>query len=53
MASETDLDLIEEMISEVRPDMVVIDSIQTMYRDAVDSQPGSISQVRESTNVLL
>ena len=33
--------------------MVVIDSIQTMYRDDVSSAPGSVSQVRESTNILL
>ena len=33
--------------------MVVIDSIQTMYNEEVSSAPGSVSQVRESTGVLL
>ena len=50
---ETSLNIIREMIEEQRPDMVVIDSIQTMYDEAVASAPGSVSQVRESTNVFL
>lgn len=50
---ETNLDLIESAIDEVKPDIVVIDSIQTMFRDEVSSAPGSVSQVRESTNVLM
>ncbi|MCD8082119.1 MAG: DNA repair protein RadA [Clostridiales bacterium] len=51
--SETNLDDIEEAIRRVSPEVVVIDSIQTMYREDVSSAPGSVSQVRESTNVLL
>lgn len=51
--SETDLGVIEEMITRESPDLVVIDSIQTVCREEVDSAPGSVSQVRESTNVLL
>ncbi len=50
---ETDLDHIEEVIRQEDPDIAVIDSIQTMYREDVSSAPGSVSQVRESTNVLL
>lgn len=50
---ETNLDRIETTIGEVKPDVVVIDSIQTMFRDEVSSAPGSVSQVRESTNVLM
>ncbi|MCI8660762.1 MAG: DNA repair protein RadA [Lachnospiraceae bacterium] len=50
---ETNLDDIEESIRETKPEIVVIDSIQTMYRDDVSSAPGSVSQVRESTNILL
>ena len=50
---ETNLDSIESAIEEVKPDVVVIDSIQTMFRDEVSSAPGSVSQVRESTNVLM
>lgn len=50
---ETNLDTIESVIEEESPQVVVIDSIQTMFRDEVSSAPGSVSQVRESTNVLM
>lgn len=50
---ETNLDLIRGVIEKQKPDMVVIDSIQTMYNEEVASAPGSVSQVRESTNVLM
>ncbi len=50
---ETNLDLIRGVIEEQKPDMAVIDSIQTMYDDAVASAPGSVSQVRESTNIFM
>lgn len=50
---EIDLGVIEETIRREKPDMVVIDSIQTMYSEDVKSAPGSVSQVRESTNILL
>lgn len=50
---ETSLDDIEEAIREVKPEIVIIDSIQTMYREDVSSAPGSVSQVRESTNILM
>ena len=50
---ETGLDTIEAVIRRMKPDVVVIDSIQTMYNDQISSAPGSISQVREATSVLL
>ncbi|MBE5868650.1 MAG: DNA repair protein RadA [Lachnospiraceae bacterium] len=50
---ETNLDLIEDTIRRTAPEMVVIDSIQTMYSEMVSSAPGSVSQVREATGVLL
>ena len=50
---ETNLEVIEEVIKRVKPQVVVIDSIQTMYLDEVSAAPGSVSQVRESTGVLL
>lgn len=50
---ETNLDSIEEVIRRITPEVVVIDSIQTMYREEVASAPGSVSQVRESTAALL
>ncbi len=46
---ETNLDLIEEAIQEVAPDFLVIDSIQTVYHPAIESAPGTVSQVRECT----
>lgn len=50
---ETNLDLIRNVIEREKPEIVVIDSIQTMYNEEVGSAPGSVSQVRESTNVLM
>lgn len=50
---ETDLDDVASVIEKTRPEFVVIDSIQTMYNESVTSSPGSVSQVRESTGVLL
>lgn len=50
---ETNLGVIEEAIRRLTPDITIIDSIQTMYQDAVSSAPGSVSQVREATNVFL
>ena len=50
---ETNLDVISESISKMMPDVVVIDSIQTMYREDVGSAPGSVSQVREATSILM
>ena len=41
------------MISRTKPEIVVIDSIQTMYNENVTSAPGSVSQVREATGVLM
>ncbi len=50
---ETDLDSIEWVIEKERPQVVIIDSIQTMFCDRVSSAPGSVSQVREATGVFL
>ena len=51
--SETNLERIEAVIDQEKPQIVVIDSIQTMYREEITSAPGSVSQVRESTGVLM
>jgi DNA repair protein RadA/Sms len=51
--AETNLEAILRAVGEQKPDLVVIDSIQTVYRPELESAPGSISQVRESTAVLL
>ncbi len=50
---ETDLSLIEEAITKCAPKVVIIDSIQTMYSEEASSAPGSVSQVREATGILL
>ena len=50
---ETDLSVVEETIRKEKPSVVVIDSIQTMFSEDVSSAPGSVSQVREATGVLL
>ncbi len=46
---ETDIDVIEQVILEMKPKLVIIDSIQTMYSDEITSAAGSVSQVREIT----
>lgn len=50
---ETNLEIIEETIRTEHPEVVVVDSIQTMYQESVSAAPGSVSQVREATNVFL
>lgn len=50
---ETNLESIREVIERKKPRAVVVDSIQTMFHEEISSAPGSVSQVRESTNVLL
>ena len=47
--SETDIHIVEEEIEQIKPALVIIDSIQTMYSDEITSAPGSVSQVREIT----
>ncbi|OGU29342.1 MAG: DNA repair protein RadA [Ignavibacteria bacterium GWA2_55_11] len=53
LLAETNLDLILDVIERGSPDVLVIDSIQTMFRPGLESAPGSVSQVRESTALLL
>ena len=51
--AETDLSAIEETVDEIRPNFLIIDSIQTMHHPDIDSAAGSVSQVRESTASLM
>ncbi|NLK20623.1 MAG: DNA repair protein RadA [Epulopiscium sp.] len=53
LISETNIDLIEGVISSSKPDLVIIDSIQTVFREEITSAPGSVSQVREATSSLM
>lgn len=50
---ETSLSKIEDVILKERPRVAIIDSIQTMCNEEISSAPGSVSQVRESTSVLM
>ncbi|MDK8288537.1 MAG: DNA repair protein RadA, partial [Staphylococcus lugdunensis] len=51
--AETDLEVIHQTVSETKPDILVVDSIQTIYHPEIASAPGSVSQVRESTQSLM
>lgn len=53
LVSETNLNTIQEVILRKNPRIVVIDSIQTMFSEQIGSAPGSVSQVRESTGILM
>ena len=53
LLSETDLDIVTAVIGRKKPEIVIIDSIQTMYREEIGSAPGSVSQVRETTSTLM
>lgn len=53
LLSETNLEIIEDIILKEKPEIVIIDSIQTMFKEDVNSSPGSVSQVREATAVLM
>ena len=50
---ETNLDVIENTIKRTKPEVVVIDSIQTMFQEDISSAPGSVAQVREATAILM
>ncbi|PTI36855.1 DNA repair protein RadA, partial [Staphylococcus succinus] len=51
--AETDLEVIHQTVEQERPDILVVDSIQTIYHPELSSAPGSVSQVRESTQSLM
>ena len=51
--TETDVEIISQTIQNETPDLVMIDSIQTMNLAELSSSPGSVTQVRECTNLLM
>ena len=53
LISENDVEVVLECINSVQPDVVIIDSIQTMHIDQIQSSSGSVPQVRETTNALM
>lgn len=50
---ETDMKIIQDLIKKTKPDLVIIDSIQTVYSGEISSSPGSVSQVREATHAFM
>lgn len=53
LLAETNLDSIIYHANEIKPAVMIVDSIQTMYREEVASAPGSVAQVREATHYLM
>lgn len=53
LVSENNLDYIVKYVEEYKPDVLIVDSIQTVYNPNVSSSPGSVSQVREATASLM
>lgn len=53
IVSETNLDIVESHISSMNPKFVIIDSVQTMYKETLTSAPGSVSQVKECVNTIM
>ena len=53
LLAETNMSFIESQIKTTKPDLVILDSIQTVYCDDINSAPGSVSQVREATHKLM
>lgn len=51
--AETNLQLINNQIEQLKPAFIVIDSIQTIFKEEVTSAPGSVTQVRECTSELM
>jgi len=51
--SETNLDIIRNTVEKILPDILIIDSIQTVYNPEISSAPGSVSQVREATHAIM
>lgn len=51
--SETSLELLLAQTEQIQPDLLIIDSIQTISTETIESSPGSVSQVRECTSAIL
>ena len=52
IVNQTDLSLITEYVKKIKPDVVIIDSIQVIFEPSISSSPGSVSQVRECAGIL-
>lgn len=53
MAAESNLDVVKELANKYKPQVLIVDSIQTIFQPAIESAPGSVSQVRECAAQLM
>ncbi|MBX2991149.1 MAG: DNA repair protein RadA [Bacteroidetes bacterium] len=53
LLAETSLHVIDALLEKEQPDLIIVDSIQTMYRPELESAPGTVSQVREATALFM
>lgn len=53
LLAETDLSIIENVIENEKPNLLIVDSVQTLFNPEISSAPGSVSQVREVTNFFM
>lgn len=53
LLAETDVDVIDDVVQKMQPSLVIVDSIQTMFRQGLESAAGTVSQVREVTSMLM
>lgn len=53
LVSENNLDYVVDYVDTLKPDVLIVDSIQTVFNPSVSSSPGSVSQVREATATLM
>lgn len=53
LISETDIEKIYMYVRDIKPDVIIVDSVQTVYDSELESAPGSVSQVRQVTNHLM
>ena len=51
--AETDINTVARSVEELHPEVLIIDSVQTMYNDEIDSAPGSVTQVKDCTMTLM
>lgn len=51
--SQSNFELIKKQLEDVKPDVLIVDSIQAVYTQHITSSPGSVSQIRECTNELM
>ena len=51
--NETNVEIILQQVNSVKPSLIIVDSVQTLQTDSIDSSPGSVSQIKESSSIFL